>query len=269
MKEENRDKKIEKSNITKENELINSSTKLDFFDRLTLKLPKAILIFLIIYALLPIFSPIAFKFGVPQIGQSIQFIYRIFCHQRVERSMFLFAEDSLVRFYSIEELKEIGYLPKEGNALTYGQNWEIYQYPYWGNEQIGYKVAFCIRDQGLYLALAITSLLIYLNYKKNGKIIWLKWYWILLLCFPMIFDGVFQTIVELFGPNLFGEIYNPTFANMYIENIDKRWLSGMLFGIGFGFIVMPNLLDSANYLSGSTSSDNTVPANNKTTSEKI
>jgi uncharacterized membrane protein len=240
---------VEKNTENKEK---NGVSPTSWFDKFAITLPKGIIIFLFVYALLPFVSPIAFKLGNDSIGIGIQNIYRIFCHQRVERSMFLFAEDGLVKYYTIDELKEIGYLNRQTKPSLYGDGWELYQYPYWGNEKIGYKVAYCIRDVGLYLGLAFTCLFLYLYITRTGKNIWLKWYWILLLCIPMMFDGVFQTFVEILGKHMMGGLYDPSWVVPYIANIPKRWISGLLFGIGFGFIVMPNLIDSAESIKSET-----------------
>jgi uncharacterized membrane protein len=221
--------------------------RLDFFDRFSLALPK-IIIFLFVYSLLPFISPVAFKLNLNGLGQGIQYVYQIFCHQRVERSMFLFADDGLVKFYTIEQLEEIGYIKATDKPGIYGDGWELYQYPYWGNEQIGYKVAYCIRDIGLYLGLSFASLFLYIYILKKKKIVWLKWYWVLLLCLPMMIDGVFQTFLEILGPYILGSYYDLKWVAPYVSNIDKRWISGLLFGIGFAFIVIPNLVDSSNYI---------------------
>lgn len=198
-----------------------------------------VVIFLTIYAFLPVLSPVLFKIDLHSPAKGIQKIYSYLCHQRVDRSLFLFAEDRLFAFYTVEELKEAGALPKEKKS---GLPFEIYReeefgYPYWGNDKVGYKVAYCIRDNALYTGAVIMGwILIILRKKgryplKNNIPLWVYG----ALMFPMIFDGIFQTIVEVTNWSSIPE--------WYILNIEKRVVTGVLFGIGFAIYIVYNLND--------------------------
>lgn len=186
---------------------------------------EIIVVFLCLYALLPFLSPILLlNDSNSALGQGIQRVYSVLCHQKVERSLFLGGQKP---FYTLKELKNIGYIEEDKS---------VYGFPYWGNEQIGYKVAFCIRDVGLYGGLAITSLI--LVFTMKNKVRKFSWKLILLLILPMVIDGVFQTLAEIF---LF-----PWVPVAYIEDIPKRIITGLLFGIGSALFLIPNLKESSN-----------------------
>lgn len=224
-------------------------TKLTIIDKISnwinLYITRFMVIFLVVYAILPILSPIAYKVGVPEVGTAIQFVYRIFCHQRVDRSAFLFGEKGLVNFYSITDLKEVGYLPEiNPHAPTRSLSRIYFAYPYYGNEEIGYKMPYCIRDFGLYTALAFTAVFSLIYMEKNKKIIKLPWVLLIGLMLPMALDGIFQTYVEIFGfPYLSQDL-----LVAYVVNIPKRVITGALFGIGFGLAVIPLLKESADMI---------------------
>lgn len=200
---------------------------------------------LVLYAILPFVSPIAFKLGFNGVGEGIQNIYHVFCHQRVERSIFLFGEDALIAFYTVQELKDDDDIPQYNlDAPIPIWTTTYFGYPYWGNEKIGYKVAFCLRDVGLYWSLAITSIIAYWWIKKNNRNINVSWKYLVLLMIPMAVDGTFQTIVEAFGvPGL-----SQQFITSYIANMPKRIITGGLFGIGFGLFMVKNLYKATSLL---------------------
>lgn len=177
--------------------------------------------FLFLYVLLPVLSPIFFKIGWNDAGGNIQYFYRFLCHQRPERSYFLFGEKLT---YTIEELREAGY-----GGLLLG-------YPFVGNEDIGYKMAFCSRDLFMYGLLALSGLFISL-YKKRIN---MKWWVIVLLVTPMIIDGTIQLISEI---SVFNQ-YKETLAIVspyYLSNNFTRALTGGLFGLGIGLFLFSEL----------------------------
>lgn len=177
-----------------------------------------------LYVLIPLVAPIAYINGASGIGKGINDFYESFCHQRVERSIFLFSKDSFAQFYSVGELKDVGYLPMSPD----GRSWpEYYGHDYVGNDVVGYKVPLCIRDIALYGAYALTLLYLSLIRKKTlMKILTVKnLYTIsLILALPMMIDGVVQTFIEGFEVT--------SVSMVYINSISKRIITGVLFGIG-------------------------------------
>ncbi|MBD3328983.1 DUF2085 domain-containing protein [Candidatus Dojkabacteria bacterium] len=216
------------------------------------KVPEAVTILLIIYALLPVLSPVLFHLKYPVPAQMIQAVYQRFCHQKVERSMFLFAEEEIagktgvVRFYSLEELKAAKAIPLENpHAPVFSVRETSFGYPYWGNEEVGYKVAYCIRDMALYTAMAVTCVILIIYTKgleKAGKKLPRIPVWVyLVLMLPMVVDGLFQTIVEISGGKSNPEL------QIYVDNIPKRIVTGALFGVGFGIFVIMMLRKAMDY----------------------
>ena len=86
--------------------------------------PVYIVILLVfLYVFIPFLAPIFFKLGYSNIGEDINNVYVEFCHQRVERSVFLFGENGLVKKYSVQELKDLKYLGRKED--TYIQRYKI------------------------------------------------------------------------------------------------------------------------------------------------
>ena len=187
-------------------------------------------VFLLFYAITPFISPPLFSLNPDSVvAKNIQNIYTLFCHQRPQSSLFLFGGENSQYFYTLDELKELGVVP-ENSLVSTGAG-------YWGNEEIGYKVAFCIRDVGIYSALALMGLLlvIFMNVKK--KIVRVHWSIILLLMLPMAFDGIFQFAVMFFDI--------PWVPETYLLSMHKKLITGILFGIGAALFVFPNLKDAS------------------------
>ncbi|MFH1546986.1 MAG: DUF2085 domain-containing protein [bacterium] len=176
---------------------------------------------MVIYFLLPIISPILFKMGLPRFGWYIQTFYKFLCHQRPERSFFLFGPKFS---YSLSELRDQGY-----NGLFLG-------YPFIGNKEIGYKMAFCSRDFFMYLA-TVTSAFFVCFSKKRIRISW----WLLaILLIPMTIDGTVQLISELSyitRSGVLGTLDSP----YYLSNNLIRAITGLLFGTGTGLFLFSEL----------------------------
>lgn len=170
----------------------------------------SVLVFL--YVFVAFLAPISMKYGYESIGKGIYELYERFCHQRVERSLFIFGKSS---FYTVAQLQEYDYLPSTSDSNSY----PIYfGHDYVGNEDIGYKVAICVRDIGLYLAFAISGILIGL--KKRTSV---PWKWVVILILPIFLDIGLQWIVEIFRIDTF---------LWFVNDLNKRWVTGILAGIG-------------------------------------
>ena len=85
--------------------------------------------------------------GAPQIGKWIYVLYAPACHQLPQRSFFLFGSQTL---YSVEELWALGLIP-DTNLLTLKQ--------FLGSVEVGFKMALCQRDIGLYGGLFVGGLI--------------------------------------------------------------------------------------------------------------
>lgn len=185
-----------------------------------------------IYVLIPFLAPISYVKGNEFIGKGINDFYEFFCHQRVERSIFLFGTSSPIAFHSVGELKEFGYLPSEPEEMYKGILPDYYGHDYVGDSEVGYKVPLCIRDLALYFSLAIMLTVLGIL-SKSSRLELLSWKHIyllgVLLSLPMVLDGIVQTILEL------AMVVNVPAE--YINSIPKRVVTGVLFGFGIGLIV--------------------------------
>jgi uncharacterized membrane protein len=186
--------------------------------------------FLLLYAFLPFLSPILFSFNSEsRLAIGIQNIYSNFCHQRPQSSLFLFGGENSQYFYTLEELKDLDIVPAHSKVSS-GAG-------YWGNDEIGYKVAYCIRDIGIYPALALVGLFLVLFMNRNQKVKKFHWIFILLLMLPMVFDGIFQFFVMFFDI--------PWIPDAYLLSMSKKFLTGLLFGIGAALLIFPNLKEAS------------------------
>ncbi len=155
---------------------------------------------LLLYVGLPVLAPILMNLGLTAPGKAIYFLFRPACHQRPERSYFLGGPQLT---YSPEELEAAGVEPLSRDI---------------GNEQIGYKVAFCERDVAIYGSIFVSGLLFGLLRRRLRPLPILVYG---LFCLPMLVDGSLQ----LFG------VYESTWT--------LRSVTGALFGIGSVWFAYP------------------------------
>lgn len=176
---------------------------------------------LLLYTVIPFISPILFETGHPRLGWYIQTMYSFFCHQRPERSIFLFGEQIT---YSMQDL------------LPYGYNGGLDGYTFVGNKNLGYKAAFCVRDTFLYGSMSIVGISI-LAMRKNIRI---HWAWSIILCVPLILDGGLQFLSEFLylSRDFLGiDLAKP----FYLSNNVKRAVTGILFGTGVAVFLFNEL----------------------------
>jgi len=128
-----------------------------------------------VYAGLPFLAPVAMHTGHQWLGQLIYMAYIPACHQRPERSFFLFGPQIA---YTLEQLQAaVGAVPGR----------------YIGNASIGYKVAFCQRDVAIYLGLVIAGL-VYGLIRRRFQIKFLSWKFYLFFVAPLAADGLVQLL---------------------------------------------------------------------------
>ena len=159
-----------------------------------------------LYLLLPLLAPVMMNAGWTVPAKAIYFVYRPLCHQLPERSYFLGGDQVA---YSAEELADAG-------VQVGPPSRDI------GNEQVGWKLAFCQRDVAIYGSLFLTGL-VYAGFRHR----WRRWKMrvrtYLLFLVPMAVDGTLQ----LFG------VYESTWV--------LRTVTGVIFGVGSGLFVYPYL----------------------------
>jgi uncharacterized membrane protein len=180
-----------------------------------------LIIFLAVYTPVPFLSPILFETGHSRPAWWIQTIYSFMCHQRPERSLFLFGEQLT---YSINELS------------AYGYEEAVRGYPFAGNGILGYKVAICVRDVFIYTSMTAVGTWVALS-KKTVTVPW----WVLLLgSLPMALDGGLQFFSEFFylTQHRWGlDLANP----WYLSNNGMRAVTGMIFGATVGMFIFSEL----------------------------
>lgn len=170
---------------------------------------------------MPLLSPVLMHFGKNRPAWWIQTVYHFLCHQRPERSLFFFGERLT---YTVQELENLGY------------NVGLIGYTFVGNEEIGYKVAFCVRDTFIYSTMAVTGIIV----SALNKTVTVKWWWAVILSIPMALDGGIQFISEFLylSQESFGlSLENP----FYLSNNLNRAITGALFGIGVGLFIFSEL----------------------------
>ena len=180
--------------------------------------------FLGLYLLGAFFAPILLKLGFESIA--IVF-YRIYghCHQLAYRSWFLFGQQS---FYPRE-------LANIDNLLTFEEASGINPLnlqkarEFFGNENIGYKVALCQRDIAIYVSLLLSAIL-YMIFNRKLKPLPL-YLWIAIGLIPLAIDGISQ----------FGGL-SISFLNWLPARESTpflRTITGCLFGFSTGFCLFP------------------------------
>ena len=157
-----------------------------------------------LYVGLPLLAPVLMDAGLTVPAKAIYTIYRPACHQRPERSYFYGGPQAI---YSVEELEAAG-------IDTHPLAREI------GNEQLGWKVAFCERDVAIYGSIFLMGL-VYAVLRKRLSARRMRVRHFALFLVPMAIDGVLQ----LFG------IYESTWL--------MRSLTGAIFGIGAVLFAYP------------------------------
>jgi uncharacterized membrane protein len=141
----------------------------------------------LLYIGLPFSAPVLMKAGLEQPASWIYTIYSPMCHQLSYRSWFLFGEQAAypkelagTSLTSFEEATDV-----DGNSLTASRNFR-------GNERLGYKVALCERDVGIYGGIFLGGILFgFVRSKLKPLPVWL---WLLIGILPIALDGGTQLL---------------------------------------------------------------------------
>jgi uncharacterized membrane protein len=147
-----------------------------------------LLVFL--YAGLPFAAPVLMQAGATGPARAIYTLYSPFCHQLAFRSWFLFGEQAAYP----TELAGTS-LESFGEATGIGEDDFIQARQFLGNEQVGYKVALCERDIGIYGGILLAGL--FFSFVRGSlKPLPLK-FWLLLGILPIALDGGSQLVSQI------------------------------------------------------------------------
>ena len=159
-----------------------------------------------LYVALPVLAPILMNAGWTTPARVIYLIYRPACHQRPERSYFIGGPEL---FYTPQELAaagvELGPLVRDI-----------------GNEEVGWKVAFCERDVAIYGTIFLAGL-VYAGVRRRLQGWKMPLRIFILFAVPMGLDG----LVQLF--------------TSYESTWFMRSLTGSIFGLGAVIFAYPYL----------------------------
>jgi len=188
--------------------------------------------FIAIYIGLPFLAPMLMKQGYEFPAKIIYTVYSPMCHQLAYRSWFLFGEQSAYPRDVFEQYTGID-VTSTGRGLYEQGLWDARNFV--GNERVGYKVALCERDTGIYLSILIFGLVYSFPFvrRRVSPLPWLVWG--LLGIAPIALDG-FSQLLSQYPFNVYG------FADWlpYRESTPLlRSFTGALFGLANVWLAYP------------------------------
>jgi uncharacterized membrane protein len=200
-----------------------------------------------LYAGIPFVAPVAMHFGQTGIANVIYSVYSPLCHQFTFRSWFLFGQQTAyprqlagVPGQTFEQAA--GADPSfAGIDLTTMNTAMIFAAKaFRGDDQMGWKVAFCERDVAIYAAIGLFGFVFAGLRRLRVKIPYLPfWAYVLFAIGPIGLDGFSQLFAN--PPfNGFGLAFYPIRESTPL----LRTITGALFGLGNGWLVFPYIEDS-------------------------
>lgn len=209
------------------------AANLDRTDRLGKYLSRhylVILNFLIfLYVGLPFLAPVLMNAGYPALARPIYSAYGAVCHQLAYRSWFLFGDQPVYP----RAAAEIGNLETYEQATGYNGDNLLDARRFIGNEQVGYKVAFCQRDVAIYSSMLLFGLIFAATGRKIKPLHWALW--IAIGMAPIAIDGFSQ---------LFSQFPNFSLWDYRESTPLLRTLTGALFGFTTAWFGLPLLEES-------------------------
>lgn len=180
--------------------------------------------FLAIFYALPILAPTLMYAGITAPADLIYRVYSFTCHQLAYRSFFLFGAHST---YTVGELQHtLGVTNDAADAF------------FWrsiiGDSRIGYKMAWCARETGIYAAMILTFSVLGLLRARVPRLDWRVY--ILVFVLPMAIDGGWQLLTSPLRIVPFLPVHESTALN--------RVVTGALFGIGSVWLVFPYIAEA-------------------------
>ena len=196
-----------------------------------------------IFVILPWFAPVLRRAGLTGPAKGIYLAYSFVCHQLPERSYFMFGSQAT---YPLADINRVW--PGDNDPLTLRQ--------FIGTAEMGYKVAWSDRMVSLYTGVWIGSLIFALVRRRLQPISLLTY---ALLALPMAIDGTSHLISDLWG---IGQGFRDSnewlvaltrhalpawfYAGDALGSFNSwlRLLTGLLFGLGTAWLLLPYLEQS-------------------------
>lgn len=195
-------------------------------------------LFMLLYFGLPILAPVLMKVGATFPANVIYSIYKPLCHQFGFRSFFLFGEQA---YYPLPEAHIPGIITFDQITGFIGLHdpagyarFQARQFI--GNQTVGYKMAICERDIGIYGAIFLFGIVYALTGRRIKPLHWMLW--ILIGLGPIGLDGFSQ---------LFSQMDWSWLASIlpYRESTPfLRVLTGGLFGFTTAWFAYPYMEES-------------------------
>lgn len=199
---------------------------------------RIMLIFLTIYVTLPIAAPVLMRMGLTAPAHIIYTIYTPFCHQFGFRSFYLFGEQAVYpRAYAETGLKSYEEMTANIPQLQFSPqdefklDWVLAHKTFLGNEQMGYKLALCERDNMIWGMMLVGGLIYALPPVRRKLRPVPLWLYVFVGVIPIGLDGFSQLLS--YPPFSFWEIRETTPF--------FRSLTGGLFGLMTAWLAFPYL----------------------------
>ena len=201
-----------------------------------------------IYVGLPILAPILMNAGVTAPAQWIYTAYSPFCHQMASRSFFLFGDQvAYPRELAGTELAPIeaymAGIAEFAGASPDPAQWVTFLLParrFIGNATMGYKLALCERDIGIYGFVLIAGLLYGLLRRFRTIKPLPLWAFLIFGLGPIALDG-FSQLLGQYGTALPGLGFINTVFPLRESTPFLRTLTGALFGFMLVWLTYPHI----------------------------
>jgi uncharacterized membrane protein len=152
---------------------------------------------MLLYFGLPMLAPALLDAGLTTPARIIYTIYKPLCHQFGFRSFFLFGEQT---YYPLKEAGIPGVIPFDQatgiqdlhSPVGFGR---VEARDFTGNRVVGYKMALCERDMGIYASIFLFGVIYALTGRRLQPLHWIVW--LLIGLAPIGLDGFSQLFSQM------------------------------------------------------------------------
>ncbi|MBP6473276.1 MAG: DUF2085 domain-containing protein [Chloroflexi bacterium] len=205
-------------------------------------------ILIAIYVGLPMLAPVLMEAGLTRPAGAIYTLYSPMCHQMASRSFFLFGDQpAYPRAIAGTDLTPIeAYmptLPEFAGASTDPSQWMTFLLAarrFTGNEQMGYKMALCERDIGIYSFVLLGGLLYGLLRKRYHIKALPLWAFLIVGMGPIALDGFSQLFSQYGTASPALSFFNTIFP-LRESTPFMRSLTGAIFGLSLVWLAYPHV----------------------------